>query len=167
MAEGLVKLRLSLATYGRRAFIRLMSGIETLLSLGNPNPELWANVRVTTYVPGQGYTWRTWEEQERLARASHNRRWTVCTRTLNVTLGVALLILWFASSGKWNWEMMKEGTVKAGYSALQGAKLDDQSGTLVDGFALYEFLYQLKGLEHQGSSTTSAIAVWALYLLQF
>ena len=47
VAEGLVKVRLSLATYGRRAFIRLMSGSETLLSLGNPNPELWANVRVT------------------------------------------------------------------------------------------------------------------------
>ena len=47
VAEGLVKVRLSLATYGRRAFITLMSGIETLLSLGNPNPELWANVRVT------------------------------------------------------------------------------------------------------------------------
>ena len=47
VAESLAKARLSLAACGHRAFMRLMSGIETLLSLGNPNPELWANVRVT------------------------------------------------------------------------------------------------------------------------
>lgn len=58
--------------------------------------------RVELTEQGYQYIPITFEEEQKISKALFLKRLTVSTRTINVTFGLALLITWFAFSGKWN-----------------------------------------------------------------